>query len=61
LSLTLREEHKLREFEHRVLRRIFGLKGVEMTGRWRELHNEGLHNFYSSLSIIRMIKLRWAG
>jgi hypothetical protein len=43
-------------FENRVLRRIFGLKGDEVTGDWRKLHNEELHNLYSSPNIIRMIK-----
>jgi hypothetical protein len=50
-------------FENRVLRRIFGLKRDEVTGDWRKLHNEKLHNLYSSLNIIRMIKsrrMRWA-
>jgi hypothetical protein len=64
MSLTLREEHRLRVFENRVLRRIFGPKRDEMTGGWRKLHNEELHNLYSSPSIIRMIKsrcVRWAG
>jgi hypothetical protein len=42
-SLTLREEHKLREFESRVLRRIFGRKRDEVTGGWRKLHNKELH------------------
>jgi hypothetical protein len=54
-----REEHKLR-----VLRRIFGRKRDRVTGGWRKLHNEELHNLYSSPSIIRIIKLRrmkWAG
>jgi hypothetical protein len=51
-SLTVREEHRLRVFDNRVLR------GEEVTGEWRELHNEGLHNLYSSPSIIRMIKSR---
>jgi hypothetical protein len=46
--LTLREEHRLRVFENRVLRRIFGLKRDEVTGWWRKLHNEELHNLYSS-------------
>jgi hypothetical protein len=55
--LTLREEHRLRVFENRVLRRIFGPKSNEVTGGWRKLHNEELHNLYSSPSIIRMIKL----
>jgi hypothetical protein len=62
-SLTLREEHRLRVFENRVLRRIFRPKGDEVTGGWRKLHNEELHNLYSSPSIIIMIKSRktkWA-
>jgi hypothetical protein len=45
-------------FENRVLRRIFGLKRGEVTGEWRKLHNEELHNLYSSPSIIRIIKSR---
>jgi hypothetical protein len=45
-------------FENRVLRRIFGTKRYEVTGGWRKLHNEELHNLYSSPGIIRMIKLR---
>jgi hypothetical protein len=57
-SLTLREEHRLRVFENRVLRRIFGPKRNEVTGSWRKLLNEGLHNLYSSGSIIRMSRLR---
>jgi hypothetical protein len=51
-------------FENRVLRRIFGPKRDEVTGGWRKLHNEELHNMYSSPSIIRMIKsrrMRWTG
>jgi hypothetical protein len=63
-SLTLREEHRLRVFEKRVLRRIFGLKRVEVTGEWRKLHDEELRDLYSSPSIIRIIKrrrMRWAG
>jgi hypothetical protein len=51
-------------FENRVLKRIFGPKRDEVTGGWRKLHNEELHNLYSSPSIIRMIKsrrMRWAG
>jgi hypothetical protein len=55
------EEHRLRVFENRLLRRIFGPKGDEVTGGWRKLHNEELHNLYSSPSIIRVIKSRrWA-
>jgi hypothetical protein len=57
LSFTLREEHRLRVFENRVLRGIFGPKRDEVTGGWRKLHNE-LHNLYSSPNIIRMIKSR---
>jgi hypothetical protein len=56
LSLTLRKEHKLRVFEKRVLRRIFGPKRVEVTRSWRKLHNVELHNLYPSPSIIRKIK-----
>jgi hypothetical protein len=60
--LALREEHRLRVFENRVLRRIFGPKRDEVTGEWRELHNEELHILYSSQNIIRQIKsrrMRW--
>jgi hypothetical protein len=56
-SLTVREEHKLRVFENRVLR-IFGPKMDGVTGGWRKLYNEELHNLYSSPSIIRIIKSR---
>jgi hypothetical protein len=56
VSLTLREEHRLRVFENRLLRRIFGPKRDEVTGGWRKLHNEELHNLYASPSIIRIIK-----
>jgi hypothetical protein len=55
-SLTLREEHRLRVFENRVLRRIFGPKGEEVTGEWRKLRNKQLHDLYSSSSIIKIIK-----
>jgi hypothetical protein len=51
-------------FENRVLRRIFVLKRDEVTGEWRKLHNEELHNLYSSPDIIRQVKsrrMRWAG
>jgi hypothetical protein len=61
-SLTLREEHWV--FENRVLRRIFGPKRDGVTGDWRKLHSEELHNLYFSPNIIRMIKsrrMRWAG
>jgi hypothetical protein len=57
-SLTLREEHRLRVFESRVLRSIFGPKRDEVTGEWRKLHNEELHDLYTSQSIIRIIKSR---
>jgi hypothetical protein len=63
-SLTSREEHRLRVFENRVPRSIFGLKRGEMIGGWRKLHNEEVHNLYSSPSIIRMKKsrrIKWAG
>jgi hypothetical protein len=55
-SLTLREEHRLRMFENRVLRRIFGPKRDEVTGEWRKLHSEELHNLYSFPDIIRQVK-----
>jgi hypothetical protein len=63
-SVTLREEHRLRVFETRVLRRIFGPKRDKVTGEWRKLHNEELRNLYSSPDIIRQVKsrrMRWAG
>jgi hypothetical protein len=63
LSLTLREEHRLRVFENRVLRRIFGPKRDEETGEWRKLHNEALRDLYSSTSIVSIIKskrMSWA-
>jgi hypothetical protein len=63
-SLTLREKHSLGVFENRELRRIFGQKRDEVTGGWRKLHNEELHDLYSLPSIIRIIKLRrlkWTG
>jgi hypothetical protein len=52
------EEHRLRVFENRVLKRIFGRKRDEVTGEWRKLHNEELHDLYSSPSIIRITKSR---
>ncbi|KAJ4449192.1 hypothetical protein ANN_00589 [Periplaneta americana] len=63
-TLALREEHRLRVFENKVLRKIFGAKRDEVTGEWRKLHNAELHALYSSPDIIRNIKsrcLRWAG
>jgi hypothetical protein len=63
-NFRLEWQHKLRVFENRVLRRIFGPKSDRVSGGWRKLHNEELHNFYSSPSIIIIIKsrrMRWAG
>jgi len=61
--LTRREERKLRVFENMVLRRIFGARRDEVTGKWRTLHNEELNDLYSSPNIVRVIKsrrMRWA-
>jgi hypothetical protein len=62
-SLTLREEHRLRVFENRLLKRIFGPKMDGVTGGWRKLHNEKLCDLYSSPIIIIKMKsrMRWAG
>jgi hypothetical protein len=62
-SLTLREEHRLRVFENRVLRRIFGPKRDEVTGEWRKLHSEELVYLYSSPDIrqVKSRRMRWAG
>jgi hypothetical protein len=63
LSLTLREEYRLRVFENRALRRIFGPKRDEVTGEWKKVLNEELRDLFSSPSIIRMItlrRMRWA-
>jgi hypothetical protein len=62
-SLTFREEHRLRVFENRVLRKIFGPKREE-EGSWRKFHNDEFHSLYSSPNIFRVIKsrrMRWAG
>jgi hypothetical protein len=56
--LTLREEHKLRVLETRLLRKIFWSKRDEVTGDWKKLHSEQFHHLYSSLNIIRVIKSR---
>ena len=64
MSLTLREERKLRVFENMVLRRIFGPRRDEVTGEWRRLHNKELNDLYSSPNIVRVIKsrrMRWVG
>jgi hypothetical protein len=60
----LREEYRLRVFENRVLRRIFGPERNEVTGEWKRLHNKELYALYSSPNVIRVIKsrrLRWVG
>jgi hypothetical protein len=60
-SLTLREQHRLKVYGERVVRRIFGPKRDEIIGGWRKLHNEELHNLYSSPIIIRKIMSRGMG
>ena len=63
-SLALREERKLRVFENKVLRRVFGPKKDEVTGEWRKLHNGELNVLFLSPNIVRMMKSRrmiWAG
>ena len=63
-SLTLREERRLRVFENRVLRRVFGPRRDEVTGEWRKLHNEELRDLYSLPNIVRVVKsrrMRWRG
>ena len=62
-SFTLREERRLRVYESRVLRRIFGSKRVKVTGEWRKVRKEGLNDLYYSPNIVRVIKsrrMRWA-
>jgi hypothetical protein len=63
-SHTLRGEHRLREFENRVLKRIFGPKRDEVTWEWRRLHNDELNDLYSSpntIWVIRSRRMRWMG
>ena len=57
-SLTLREEYRLRVFENRVMRRVFGPKRDEVTGEWRKLHKEDLNDLYSLPNIVRVVKSR---
>ena len=63
-SLTLRKEHRLKVFEKRVLRRVFGPKRDEVSGEWRKVHNEELNDLYSLPNIVRVVKsrrMKWAG
>jgi hypothetical protein len=63
-SLTLKEGRRLRVIENRLLRRVFGPKRDEVTGEWRNLHNEGLNDLYSLPYIVRVVtskRIRWAG
>ena len=58
LPLILKEEYTLRVFENRVLRKMFGPRRNKATGEWRRLHNEELYALYSSINIIRIIKIK---
>jgi len=62
-STTLADEHKLRVFENKILRKIYGPKRDEMTGEWRRLHNDELYGLYDSPNVVKIMKsrrLRWA-
>jgi hypothetical protein len=62
--LALGEEHRLRVFGNRVMKKVFGLKRYEVTQEWRRLHKEELNDLYFPLNFIRVIKsrrMRWAG
>jgi hypothetical protein len=58
MPFALKDEHRLRVFENRVLRGIFGPKRDDVTGKWRKLHNENIHDLYFSRNIVRVIKSR---
>ena len=63
-SLTLTEERRLRVFENRVLRKVFGPKRDEVTGEWRKLHKDEPNDLYSLPNIVRVVtsrRMRWAG
>jgi len=59
-SLTLREERRLRVFENRMLRRVFGPKRDEVTGEWRKLHNKELSDLYS-VRVVKSRRMKWGG
>ena len=64
VCVSLRDERRLRVFENRVVRRVFGPKRHEVTGEWSKLHNEELSDLYSLPNIVRVVKsrrMRWAG
>ena len=58
ITIIMREERRLRVFENRVLRRVFGPKRDEVTGEWRKLHNEEISDLYSLPNIVRVVKSR---
>jgi len=64
LLLCMFYSRRLRVFQNRVMRRVFGPKRDEVTGEWRKLHNEELSDLYSLPNIVRLVKsrrMRWAG